>query len=532
MNAPKKNCSWIHIFSTVDATVTTIQRVHNESVRVYVDHDEMSTTVRVFTEALDISATTQHPMTPEVVTALLHQLLEDTNLKSYVQTKLAEQHDEQAKIAALTLQGQQVTNVGFDFDNSLNMAMSAMDVFDASISKLLGQLPSPTNNELTRIGEISMQYAAEIRQTARTALVITSSIIAVQDKVVQSPRTDVVSDSEDALAAYAKTVVNAMMEQTNASTSASIASLKDSSSEAMHEPTVSNIQSVGQAAQAIVHEITHLRRTTPEKKRCDKETSVDIPTTQLSSKGSPRSEQKSTPAKQTTKQGTTRIPVSTSRQSRQSRSSVTGNDDDEDEDPKKDQNDDDNKDEGRKMTKKSESEEEEEDEVDENEVTGEEAIEVEETVDVATDQEQNVDTTVDVVTETLLATPLVPQHQSISPDIEDENDDDENASGTTSSDDIMRYINDPTLLDELDHEVRLFVEAEIDAYKVSQAELLENQRQLDEINKQIEEKRKEKLERERLSKQQQMLDRLSKKRRETEEKVAKQKRKQKKQKNS
>ena len=108
--------------------VTTIQRVHNESVRVYVDHDEMSTTVRVFIEALDISATTQHPMTPEVVTALLHQLLEDTNLKSYVQTKLAKQHDEQAKIAALTLQGQQVTNVGFDFDNSLNMAMSAMDV--------------------------------------------------------------------------------------------------------------------------------------------------------------------------------------------------------------------------------------------------------------------------------------------------------------------------------------------------------------------------------------------------------------------
>ena len=126
------------------------------------------------------------------------------------------------------------------------------------------------------------------------------------------------------------------------------------------------------------------------------------------------------------------------------------------------------------MTKKSESEEKEEDEVDENEVTREEAIEVEETVDVPTDQDQHVDTNVDVVTDTLLATPLVPQHQSISPDIEDENDDDENASGTTSSDDIMRYINDPTLLDELDHEVRLFVEAEIDAYKVSQAELLEN----------------------------------------------------------
>ena len=74
--------------------VTTIQRVHNKSVRVYVDHDEKSTTVRVFTEALDISTTTQHPMTPEVVTSLLHQLLEDINLKSYVQTKLAEQHDE------------------------------------------------------------------------------------------------------------------------------------------------------------------------------------------------------------------------------------------------------------------------------------------------------------------------------------------------------------------------------------------------------------------------------------------------------
>ena len=111
--------------------------------------------------------------------------------------------------------------------------MSAMDDFDASISKLLGQLPSPTNNELTRIGEISMQYAAEIRQTARTALVITSSIIAVQDKVVQSPRTDVVSDSEDALAAYAKTVVDAMTEHTTGSTSASIASLKDNRTEAV-----------------------------------------------------------------------------------------------------------------------------------------------------------------------------------------------------------------------------------------------------------------------------------------------------------
>ena len=73
--------------------VTTIQRVHNELVRVYVDHDEKSTTVRVFTEALDISATTQHPQTPEVVTSLLHQLLEDTNLRSFVQAKLAEQRD-------------------------------------------------------------------------------------------------------------------------------------------------------------------------------------------------------------------------------------------------------------------------------------------------------------------------------------------------------------------------------------------------------------------------------------------------------
>ena len=138
---------------------------------------------------------------------------------------------------------------------------------------------------------------------------------------------------------------------------------------------------------------------------------------------------------------------------------------------------------------KIDSEEKEDDEVDENEVTGE-AVEVEETVVVATDQEQNVDTTVDVVTDTLLATPLLPQHQSISPDIEEENDDDENASGTTSSDDIMRDTNYPTLLDELDHDVRLFVEAEIDAYKVSQAELLENQRQLDELHKQIEENEK------------------------------------------
>ena len=85
--------------------------------------------MRVFTEALDISATTQHPMTPAVVTSLLYQLLEDTSLTSFVQTKLAKQHDEQATVAALTLQGQQVTNVGFDFDNSLKIAMSAMDGF-------------------------------------------------------------------------------------------------------------------------------------------------------------------------------------------------------------------------------------------------------------------------------------------------------------------------------------------------------------------------------------------------------------------
>ena len=81
--------------------------------------------------------------------------------------------------------------------------------------------------------------------------------------------------------------------------------------------------------------------------------------------------------------------MSTMRQTRQKKSSSTG--DDEDEDPKKDQSHDDDKDEGRKMTKESESEEEEEDEVDENEVAGE-AVEVEETVVVATDQEQNVDT--------------------------------------------------------------------------------------------------------------------------------------------
>ena len=100
----------IALGSTYSALLTilvkTIQRVHNESVRVYVDHDEMSTTVRVFTEALDISATTQHSMTPEVVTSLLHKLLEDTSLKSFVQTKLAEQHDKQATVAALTLHGQ------------------------------------------------------------------------------------------------------------------------------------------------------------------------------------------------------------------------------------------------------------------------------------------------------------------------------------------------------------------------------------------------------------------------------------------
>ena len=53
----------------------------------------------------------------------------------------------------------------------------------------------------------------------------------------------------------------------------------------------------------------------------------------------------------------------------------------------------------------------------------------------------------------------------------EESDDEENASGTTSSDDIIKYINDPTLLDELDHNVRLMVEVEIEAYKADQAEL-------------------------------------------------------------
>ena len=55
----------------------------------------------------------------------------------------------------------------------------------------------------------------------------------------------------------------------------------------------------------------------------------------------------------------------------------------------------------------------------------------------------------------------------------EQSDDEVNASGTTSSDDIIKYINDPTLLDELDQDTRQVVEMEIEAYKADQAELQE-----------------------------------------------------------
>ena len=64
---------------------------------------------------------------------------------------------------------------------------------------------------------------------------------------------------------------------------------------------------VSQAAQAVVRELVQLKRTTPEKKKCAKETDTDVPITQFSKSGT--SQPKTTPVKSVSSTGQTSINV-------------------------------------------------------------------------------------------------------------------------------------------------------------------------------------------------------------------------------
>ena len=65
---------------------------------------------------------------------------------------------------------------------------------------------------------------------------------------------------------------------------------------------------MSQAAQAVVQELMELQRTTPEKKKCAKETDIDVPITQVATGGA--SQPKTTPVKPASSKG--RSPIKTS----------------------------------------------------------------------------------------------------------------------------------------------------------------------------------------------------------------------------
>ena len=67
---------------------TNIQHVRNKPIQVCVTTTDTSTTVQIITSSIKFQATATNNDTPTaIVTSLLHQLLEDDNLKSFIKTQ-------------------------------------------------------------------------------------------------------------------------------------------------------------------------------------------------------------------------------------------------------------------------------------------------------------------------------------------------------------------------------------------------------------------------------------------------------------
>ena len=82
---------------------TNIQHVRNKSLRICVTTSNTSTTVQILTSSIKFIATATNNETPTaVITSLLHQLLKDENLKSYIRTQ-----SEKIQLMAPTLIGEQ-----------------------------------------------------------------------------------------------------------------------------------------------------------------------------------------------------------------------------------------------------------------------------------------------------------------------------------------------------------------------------------------------------------------------------------------
>ena len=88
--------------------------------------------------------------------------------------------------------------------------------------------------------EISMEYCAKIRQSARTAFVIVASIISFQDHISQETRMNVLAESEDIIAMYANDVVS-MNSQTTSAITSSLSAIDNLNSNSPDDPTKANM---------------------------------------------------------------------------------------------------------------------------------------------------------------------------------------------------------------------------------------------------------------------------------------------------
>jgi hypothetical protein len=277
---------------------TNIQHVRNKPLQVCVTTTDKSTTVQIITSSIKFIATATNNNTPTaVITSLLHQLLEDKNLKSYIR-----------------IQSEKNTADGVNFHWGtgahipLKSTMDVMQIVETYVVDLLKNLPP---NE-SRLREISMEYCSEIRQSAITAFVIIASIINFQEHTSQETRMDILAESEDIIAHYASDVVVSTNAQTTAAISSSLSAINELNSKSK-DPTITNMFFVSQAAQAIVQESMELHRTTPEKEKCakeTKETDMDITITQVVKGGA--SQPKTTPVKSSSNTRSTSITTTSS----------------------------------------------------------------------------------------------------------------------------------------------------------------------------------------------------------------------------
>ena len=85
-NAIASSCSTYIAIMTLIAT--NIQHVRNKPLQISVTSTDTLTTVQIITSSIKFQATATTNDTPTVViTSLLHQLLEDDNLKSFIKTQ-------------------------------------------------------------------------------------------------------------------------------------------------------------------------------------------------------------------------------------------------------------------------------------------------------------------------------------------------------------------------------------------------------------------------------------------------------------